>query len=811
MSDLKFAFRQLLKNPGFTAVAVVTLALCLGANLAIFAVIDSVLLRPLPFPEPDRLVTMFNSYPKMGLDRADSSFPNYYGRRSSIPAFSHVAAFRDTTAVVGEAGSTELTELSRVSPEFFATLGVQPSLGRAFTDEEMTYQTDGVVILTDLYWRRKFNADPGVLGRTMRVDGLSKTIVGVLPPGFRFLSSKARFFQPLSSDRDERDLQRLHTPGLTLIARLKPGATLVQAQAQIEAHDVMMARDFADARIAAEAGYRTVVKPLHADHVASIRPTILLLQAGVLLLLLIGGVNLVNLLLVRASGRSRELAIRQSLGAARHQVVKQVMVETILLALVGGMVGLGVGAAGIRLLAVLGIGQLPLGAQVAFDGRLAGMTLFGTIILGIVIAMPVAWFNLRNQLIPALQSDSRGGTTSHGAQRLRHGFIIAQVALALVLLAGAGLLGSSLHRAMAVAPGFRPEQVLTGQITLPWKNYPEWKPRLAFADRLIEEVRRLPGVTAAGVITDVPVNGSHDFDVMTALGHQPAPGAPMVLHQLYWVTGEYFPAMGIELREGRFLTSADSHSENQTCVVDEDFARTYWPNGNAIGQRVFRGPPEDRPDAEAFTVVGVVAPVKQGELTEAKAGQAIYFPFRYQARGRMFLVTRTSFPPEQLGPTLEKTVRQIDPELPVYDLRSMEVRLTDSLVARRSPALLAGVFAAVALLLAAIGTYGVLAFAVAQRRREIGVRMALGALPKQVAGQFLLMGARLLIAGTLVGVLGAWLAGSAMQSVLFDVPPLQLTTLSAAMVIMALSSLLACWLPARRASRVDPMEALRSE
>ncbi len=812
MNDLKFAFRQLLKNPGFTAVAVLTLGICIGANLTIFAVIDAVLLRPLPFPESDRLVTMFNSYPKMGQDRGDSSYPNYYSRRGSLAAFSQVAAFRDTTAVVGEAGSTELTEISRISPEFFTALGVQPSLGRAFTEEEMTYQTDGAVILTDEYWRQKFNADPGVLGRTLRVDGLSKTIVGVLPPNFRFLSSKAQFFHPLSSDPDERDIQRLHSPSVTLIARLKPGAVLAQAQAEIDAHDAVMARDFPDAKIAADAGYRTVVRPLHADHVASVRPTILLLQAGVFSLLLIGGVNLANLFLIRASGRARELAIRLSLGASRRHVVRQVMVETVLLAFVGGWLGLAVGAGGIRLLTVLGVDQLPLGAQIAFDGRLAFVALVGAVLSGIAVGLPVAWFNLRGHPAHALQSDSRGGTTSHAAQSLRHGFIVAQIALAFVLLAGAGLLGLSLKRVMSVSPGFRPDHVLAGRITLPWKNYPGGPPRLAFADRLVEAAGQLPGVVAAGVITDVPLNGSHDYDVMTVDGHEPEPGAPLVLHHIYWTAGDYFTAMGIPLRAGRFLERADSHREGRVCVVDEDFAGAYWPPGEAIGKRVFRGPPEQRPDSEGFTIVGVVASVKQTELTDAKAGRAIYFPYRRdQADSRIFLVACTSFPPESLGLTLQKTVRQLDPELPVYDLRSMEVRIADSLIVRRSPALLAGIFAGVALLLAAIGTYGVLAFAVAQRCREVGVRMALGALPRQIGRHFLAMGLRLLAAGIFLGVPGALLAGRVMQSVLFNTPPIHIPTLLVTALVLGAVTVFACLLPSHRASRVDPMEALRAE
>src|SRR5437867_1635690 len=450
MNDLKFAFRQLLKNPGFTAEAGLTLALCLGANTTIFAVIDAVLVRPLPFPEPGRLMTMFNTYPKAGIERNCASLANYYERRGNIPAFSRVAILSHGTAIVGETGSTDQMDLMRVSPEFFTTLGVGPMIGRAFTDAEMTYQTDGVAILADTCWRQRFNADPNILGRPIRVDGFPKTIVGVLPPSFRFLSSKAQLYLPFSSSPGDRESRDRHSNPryIQMIARLKPGASLAEAQAQIDANNVAHAAEDAYAKVAADMGFRTVVAPLHADHVKTIRPTLLLMQAGVLFLLLIGGVNLVNLFLIRASSRIKELAVRQALGASDHHVVRLVMTETVLIGLIGGLFGLAVGESGIRLLAVLGAHQLPLGAQIAFDGRLALMALIGAVVLGILFALPIAWFSLRGQLTIALQSETRAGTASHAAQRLRHGFIVAQIALAFVLLAGAGLLGLSLKRAM---------------------------------------------------------------------------------------------------------------------------------------------------------------------------------------------------------------------------------------------------------------------------------------------------------------------------------------------------------------------------
>jgi predicted permease len=811
MNDLNFAFRQLRKNPGFAAVALLTLALALGANLTVFAVIDSVLLRPLPFPEPGRLVTIFNSYPKAGLRRDGASLTSYYERRGNIPALPQMSAFRYNSAIVGEAGSTERMDVLRVTPEFFRVLGAGLAIGRAFTEDEMTPEAGEVVVLADPYWRRRFNADPHVIGQVLRVDGMAKTIVGVLPHNFQFLSSKAQVFLPLSSRPEERGVNSRHVSGTETIARLKPGATVAEAQAQLDAHYAAHAAEFPWAKQIAETGFQLTVAPLQADHVAAVRPTLLLVQTGALLLLLIGGVNLVNLLLIRASGRAKELAVRQSLGASRRHIVKHTIVETVLLALTGGLAGLAVASGGIRFLSLVEVDHLPLGARIAFNGRLAWFALVEALVMGMVIALPVAWFNLRGHLAGALQSESRGGTASHSVQRLRHSFIVAQIALAFVLLAGAGLLGVSLRRAMLVSPGFRPDHVLTGRLSLPSNSYPDDEARLAFTDRLLEEAGTQPGVAAAGVITDVPVNGSHEFNVMTVVGHTPDPGAPPILHHRYGVAGDYFMAMGIPLRAGRFLEGADSHRESRACVVDENFARRYWPRGGALGQRVFEGPPQGRKPDEAFTVVGLVGAVKQSGLTDQEANGAIYFPYRFNANNTVYVAARTSLPPESLGLALQKAVRRIDPDLPLDDLRSMDVRIADSLIARRSPALLIGIFATAALLLAAIGTYGVLAYAVSQRRREIGVRMALGALPGQIGWQFLALGLRLLACGTVLGVLGAWLAGRAMQSVLFATPALPLATVAGAAAVLAAVSLAACLLPTLRASRVDPMEALRSE
>jgi predicted permease len=812
LRQLRHTGRTLRKTPRFTATALVTVAVCVGANLTIFAVVDSILLRPLPFPAPDRLVTVFNTYPKAGVLRDGSSTTNYYERRGEIPAFSDLAIYSEGTATVGETGATERVPFMRISPEFFFTLGINPVMGRSFTDAEMAIPADRVVILSESYWRRNFNADPLVVGRQVRVAGVANTVVGVLPPGFRFLSSEARLYFPFASRPEDRAPRERHSGGNSkhIIARLKPGATLAQAQAQIDAQNNTLERDDPKAKMLSDAGFRSVVAPLRADHVASIRPTLLWMQGGALALLLTGAVNLANLLLIRASGRIKELAVRQALGASRWHVVGEVAVETTLLTLAGGFLGLAGGWAGIRLLGTLGAERLPLGADISFNARLAMVAVVGSVILGIALALPLAWFNLRAHLAGAIQSETRGGTPGRTSQRLRHGFIVAQIAVALVLLEGAGLLGLSLSQAMAVSPGFRPDHVLTGQILLPRNQYPNWPARLAFNERLLAEISRQPGVIAAGAVSNVPLSGNNGKSAATVKGYVRPPGETLRGHYSYGVDGNYFAAMGFSLLEGRFLAADDSQRGDRVCVVDEDFARFYWPRTSALGQRLFEGSDETK-DADAFSVVGVVGAVKQAGLTDDAAQGAIYYPYALRTDDSLFVALRTSRPPESVGPALQTIVRQMGRDATITDVRSMETRISDSLIMRRAPALLATLFSAIALLLTAIGTYGILSYAVALRRREIGIRMALGARPQQIRGQFLALGLRLLAAGTMLGVSGAWVTGRAMRNLLFHVPPFHVATLAGTACIIGLVSLVACLAPSNRAARISPTEALADE
>jgi predicted permease len=808
--DLRHAFRGLRRTPGFTVTALATLALCLGANLTIFAAVDSVLLRPLPFPDAGRLVSVYNTYPKAGVSNDGCSLPNYYERRGHIAAFQGLAAYREGTTIAGPTGATERVPILGVSADFFSTLGTGLAMGRSFTEAETTRGTDDVVILADAYWRQRLGGDPAALGRKIRLNGFEKTVVGVLPATFSFLSSEARLVIPLSSDSWEREPRQRHAGTARMIARLKPEAPLAEAQAEIDAHNDLVNAGDPQGKAMADAGFRSLVVPLRADHVAAIRPVLLLTQGGALFLLLIGAVNLMSLLLVRASGRARELAVRRAIGAQQRHVASAVLVETLLLALGGGLLGLALGAAGVRLLARLGADRLPLGAHIAFDGRLAAAALGAALLFGLAMGAPLVAYNLRGRSVDGLLFEGRGGTAGRALQRLRHGLVVTQIALAFVLLAGAGLLGLSLRKVMAVAPGFRPENVLSGQITLPGKGYPDGPALAAFAGRLAAELGHQPGVLAVGIATNVPLSGISNKSAATVEGYKLRPGESPHGVYSYSVDGDYFRALGLPLREGRFLTADDSRRPERVCVVDEDFARRYFPGGNALGRRLFEGS-EPGKGSDAFTIVGVVGVARQAGLIEDAGQGAVYYPFGHRLDRGLFVVLRTRRAPDSLRSTLQKVVRGIDPELPVNDLRSMEARIADSLVSRRSPALLAALFAGIALLLTAIGTYGILSYAVAQRRREIGLRIALGARPEQVRGQFLALALRLIVAGTLLGVLGALLAGRAMQAVLFEVSPLPASLLAATVAVLGTVALAACLQPVERAARTSPTEAMTEE
>jgi predicted permease len=808
MTPIRLAIRSLRRAPLFTVTAMATLAICLGATLTIFALVDAVLLRPLPYPDADRLVTVYHAYPKLSLPPDGASLTSYYERRGRIPALASLAAIDETASLIGETGATSRERLGRVTPEFFVTLGVSPILGRAFVEGELTYQTDHVAMLSYEYWRRHYGGSPKVLEDMVRVDGIARRVVGVLPPGFRFLSFEAPVWMPLSSEASERSVGARHTNGRILIGRLRPGATLSDAQAQLDADDAVRAPEFPQAAIVADAGFRSVVAPLHAQHVEAIRTPLLLLQAGALVLLAIGGVNLVNLWLVRATGRTRERAIRQALGAGRRTLAIEIAVETLIVAGLGGLLGIVVADAGVRALLLLGADRLPLGTRLALDARVVAAALASALVVGGAIALPVAVFMRRANLAAVLQAESRSVSGDRGAERLRRGFIVAQIAFSFVLLAAASLLGISLQRAMAIAPNFRSTGVTAAQFTLPWSGYHDGPAFTGFFDRLLAEAVRLPGVAAAGVTTMLPVSGGNDSQAVSVEGRAAAAGTPVATPLQVGVGGDFFRTMDVPLVAGRYLEASDVRRRGCTCVVDEDFARREFQPGRAVGGRIHRGA-EPGPDVQVCTVVGVVGTVKFGALTDTTSPGVIYYSWDDTMARTYHLVVRSAASVETLGPSLARLVRTIDPELPLTDVRSMDARLAESLQPRRTPALIAGAFALTAVLLAAIGLYGVMAYAVAARTNEFGVRMALGAMRADVLRLVLGQGGRLVASGLGLGLLVTVWTSSLFSRLLFGVSATSPVALALVALGLAAVAGTACLVPALRAARVTPLAALR--
>ncbi|MBI5691982.1 MAG: ABC transporter permease [Verrucomicrobia bacterium] len=809
--DLRHAVRALARDRGFTATALLTLVLCLGANVALFAVVNAVLLRPLPFPQPDRLVTIGNAYPKAGVtENIGVSAPHYLERRARIAAFAEAAAYRSGGETIGEPGSPDRVDGLRVTPSFFQVLQVKAALGRTFTEEEGTPGKTAVVVLSDGLWRQKFGADPAVIGQSLRLGGAStSTIIGVLPPGFRFLGHSAQLWTPLAFDDEQRRPENRHSNNLNMIARLQPGVSRAEAQAQIDALNLSTLETDPFGKVVRDAGFHTVVEGQHARLVADIRPALLLLQTGVLLLLLIGVVNLANLTLVRATGRTKEFSVRQALGAGAGRIARQLVVESLVLTLGGFLPGLAVGWAGLRVLDRLGTDLLPQAAPLQLDATVVLVTFAGTILIGLLLALPAIWHARHGNLAITLSVESRGGTTSRATHRVRYGLIVTQFALAFVLLSGASLLALSFSRVLSTKPGFQPDNVLTGVIPLPRANYKENKDRVAFLDRLTRELHSLPGLIAVGFGTEVPFVGRADRNAVTVLGYTPKPGESVQAHIMTGVTGDFFPALGIPLRAGRFLTTEDSLRSTRVCVIDEHMARRYWGDRDPIGGQLVNGTPDSK--EKPFTVVGVVGAVKQEDLADPGTGGAVYEPFSEFSSSQITVALRSHLPPESVASTLRNAVLKIDPNVPLTKVKPLVRVIDDSLAGRRSPMFLAALFAGVALLLASVGLYGVLAYAVAQRRREIGVRMALGALPEQIWTQFLALGVRLVALGTALGLAGAWFSGQAMSGLLFGVGPFHPGILAGTALALVAIALPACFIPATRAARVPPLEALRSD
>jgi predicted permease len=810
LQDLRYAIRLLLGHKGFTAAALLTLAVCIGANAAIFSVINAVLIKPLPFEGSDRLVTIYNSYPRAGLERGGAAVPDYYDRQE-LPALQDVAMLQSRGMTIGESGRPERRIGMAVTPSFFSMLGARPALGRTFLPEEGEPGNERRAILGWGLWHEQYGGSPDAVGATIRIDDVDHTIVGVMPREFVFENASARLWVPLAFPEGARSDNARHANAWVMVARLRPGATIGQAQQQIDALNATIAERIPElVPILQQTGFTTVVSEYRSDLTRDVRSTLWMLQGGVLLVLLIGCVNIANLVLVRATARRRELATRTALGAHRYRLARQLVTESVVLALAGGALGVLGAWAAVRGFAAFAVERLPRGTEVALDGTTLIVALAVSVLAGTLFgALPIARV-LRTDLSTLIREDGRSGTAGRATNRWRGGLVVAQVALAFTVLVGAALLMTSFARTLAVDPGFEPGDLLTASVSLPVTRYPDADARRQFTDRLVEQLSAAPGVVRAAVTDVLPFSGESNANAVTPEGHVPGPDDALVAPVISRVSPDYFGAMGIDVVAGRAFSPGDADGATPVAIVDRYLAERFWPGQDPLGKRVAQGAAAaGGGDLQYMTVVGVVAESRVTTLTGDQPLGHVYVPIAQVPAPALGIVLRTETSPTALTGTVRTVVSGLDPDLALHDVRTMAERLADSVATDRLRTFLLAAFGALALLLAAIGLYGVLAYSVAQRRAEIGIRMALGSTASGIFRLVVGQGVRLVGVGLLVGLAGSVAVGRLVRGLLYGVEPGDPLILASVLVLLAATALAATALPARRAMKVDPMVAIR--
>src|SRR5438874_3861081 len=813
-SDLRVALRLLWKDKAFTITAAATLALCIGANTALFSVVRTVLLRPLPFPHSERILLMANAYPGAGVDiGGNSGAADYYDRLRETSVFEEQAMYNSTDVSVDENGTPTRVRLMNVTPSFFRLLQIPPRLGRTFTEAEGEIGNEKKVVLSYALWQSQFGGDASAVGRDLRIDGAPYTVVGVMPAGFRFINSDVMLWRALAFTPERR--QQRHSNNWRNIGRLKPGATLAQAQAQIDALNAANLDRFPQYKqLLINARFHTVVQPLQDNLVRGVKTTLYLMWGGALFVLLIGCLNVANLVLVRSRARNKELATRLALGAGRWRVARQLMAESVALTLVSAAIGLAVGYGALRIIATLNVQELPRGEEIAIDGVVVLFTIGAAAAIGVLLGLiPVAGV-LPANLTAVLREEGRTGTSGRGARSLRRVLVVAQVAFAFVLLVGAGLLFASFRELLAVDPGFDPRGVLTASVSLPASRYADRPAQVAFTDEALRRLRALPGVIGVGATDTIPFGDNHSESVILAAGIQMSTVESVISPNQVDVSPGYFEAMHAKLVRGRFFDAHDMQGAPPAVMVDEKLARRFWPNQDPISRRMFL--PTDINNLLAvnertvfLTVVGVVRDLKLADLVAGNGAVGSYFfPLAQDSSRLLTFAVRSATDPAAQAGALREAIAALDRELPVYDIQTMEERTDKSLVTRRSPMVLSLAFGAVALFLSAIGIYGVLAYLVTQRTKEIGIRIALGSSARGVFDLVLREGLLLIVVGFACGAAGAFALRRSLQSQLFGVSAGDPVVLAAVSVLLAVVAIVACALPARRATRIDPIVAL---
>jgi putative ABC transport system permease protein len=797
--DVRHALRQFRTQRQFTIAALLVLGLGIGANATIFTVVDRVLLTPLPYRAPDDLVMIWEKNVPSNFSHNVVNPQNYVDWKDRSKSFSDMAAFTWSQMVLLGGGAPERVYGRSVTPNLFALLGARPALGRTFTAEESRPKGPTVVILSDKLWRRRYAADPQIVGKTIEVSGGNSTVVGVMPADFRPLSNE-EYWDPFPLDPSDRSR---HGRYAMAIGRLKSGVTRAQAEADVTAIGAQLEKEYPSF----DTGWRVSVVGLADEVVGSSKSVILVLFGAVSLVLLITCANVGNLMLTRAASRRREVAVRTALGATRWRLAREWMVENLILAIAGGAIGLILTAYAVDLLVASSPSGVPRLHEIALDGRVIAATALVTIIVGLVIGAPAALQERTTRLAADLQGASARTAGSVQAARFRSVLVVAQMSLAVVLLLASGLLVRSVARLAQVDPGFDPKGVLTLGVTLPNDKYPDLARQAAFFNELSTRLGALPGVEKVGAVSFLPLQNGNAGTGFVVVGQpEPAPGMGPSASVRITDPG-YFSAMRIPVLQGRALSAADREGTPRVVVVSELLAKKIWPNGDAIGQRikVYYGRPDD-----TLEVVGIVGDVRHSGLDE-EVYQTIYYPASQYNYGALTYVIRTAGPPANAAPAVRAALHELDPNVPAEDVGTMDHWVTRSMSDRRDPMLVLTIFAALAVTIAAVGVYAVLSFGVSQRTREIGVRMALGAQPREVLSMVLGGGMRLTLIGITLGVIGGAIATRALDKLLFHVQPTDPLTIGAVALLLGIVALVAMYVPARRAARVDPVVALRSE
>ncbi|HXU38902.1 MAG TPA: ABC transporter permease [Blastocatellia bacterium] len=805
--DIRYGLRTMRKTPGFTAVAVIALALGIGANTAIFSVVNALLLKPLPYKDAERLVLIWHTYPKLKLDQASVSAPSYVEYRDMTRSFDGVATATEWSVNLTGAGEPERLQGARVSYNLFSTLGVLPVAGRSFLSEEDQPGKNRVVVLSYGLWQRRFGGDPGLVGRTIMLDGNSYDVVGIMPKGFVFMI-EVDLFTPIAFTPEQLAANNHGNEYLICVARMKPGVSFAGAAAEMNSVADELRPQFYGPN------WGITVIPLREQLIGSFRTALYILLAAVGCVLLIACANVANLLLARASARHKEIAVRTALGACRSRIVRQLLTESVLLAALGGALGLLLAFLGIRLL-VLGVPEDITGfivgwKDISISTPVLGFTFGVSMLTGIVFGLVPALHASKPDLNESLKEGGRGGTEGRQRNLIRSSLVVAEVAIAMVLLVGAGLLIRSFMRLQQVSPGFNPANVLTMQLSLPRSKYAD-KPQIAtFFDQLVQRVSTLPGVQSAAVGTNLPMANDGWNASFAVENLQVGPDEPSPHGDPHRISPDYFAAMGIPLLRGRFFTNADSKDSLPVAIVDQTLAEQYWPDQDPIGKRIaafFEGPSSQPHWRE---IVGVVGHVKQYGL-DGKSKVQYYFPQTQSTQNSMYLVLRTASDPKAMVAAIREALDSIDKDQPIYKVTTLEQMVANSTSQKRFSMFLLGVFAAVALLLAAVGIYGVMSYAVTQRTHEVGIRMALGAQQRDVLALVVRQGMLMAVIGVGIGLIGAFAATQVMASLLFGVGTHDPLTFAGISLLLGTVALIASFIPARRATRVDPMIALRYE